>query len=49
MNNWKITFNDGKEFTKTLKADNIAHLAGMIPLQNWNTDVAFVVSIELIG
>lgn len=46
MNTWKISFG---EVSFILKAMTISDVMRLIPVQNWNQDVAFVTKIEIMS
>jgi len=46
MNKWEIKFGDR---TFYLYAMHISEIVTLIPIQNWNMDIAYCTSIKLVG
>jgi hypothetical protein len=48
MNKWRLTFDNGSKMVYFLYADNIKHAIDLAQVQDWNQDIAFLVSVELV-
>ena len=46
MNTWRIDFGNG--LVKYLKAMTLLDVVKLIPQQNWDVDINFVVSAEIV-